>query len=470
MLFLLTAVNSIRLFLLIILGVLYFIGLGWLVVGPLIHNSLFNRIKMESKLNELPIILIGGLIINYGIVLIIHSLKVSLIVGGVLAIIGLICYLIMWIKSMKENPLSPDAIIKVLGIVLVCGLFLGPMLFIPIIEWDPRSIWFFHAKMIFSAGTFSQISGWQNPAVIYFSHADYPNLLPTMAAQISYLVGYWNEYLPKLSLFFLLIPAVNLLFTFSKRSFSFLFLIILVLFSYSPKLWDGHMDGYLALFFAISMLLLGRYIKFSKTIDLLSSVLCLLILIYFKNEGDLALLAGACAILVTFLIKKNKISLRMVIKKYWKYFLLIILLLIPFGLWNYYKHRWGLSNDLGLGTNQSLDQLVIRISDGSYKIILERIYGQLQNCLMLLAFLSVASLVFLKKIQKEFLPAFIAAGLYCLGMIFVYLVTPLNLVTHLNDSVSRTMLSVIACIFVACYYLVYSLEKNDDDQLASEKE
>jgi len=89
---------------------------------------------------------------------------------------------------------------------------------------------------------------------------------------------------------------------------------------------------------------------------------------------------------------------------------------------------------------------------------------------MLLAFLLVASLVFLKKIQKEFIPAIIAAGLYCLGMIFVYLVTPLNLVTHLNDSVSRTMLSVIACVFVACYYLVCSLEKKDSDQLASDNE
>ncbi|HCS39492.1 MAG TPA: hypothetical protein DIW44_07905 [Anaerolineaceae bacterium] len=466
----LTAVNSIKLLLLIALGLIYFIGLGWLVIGPLLHGSLVNRKNTESRFLELSIIFISGLIINYGIVLLVHSLKISFVIGCILAIIGSGFYIAMVFKSIKQNPFTHNSVIQMFGTILVCGLFLGPILFTPLMEWDARSIWFFHGKMIFNAGSFSQLTGWQNPAVIDFSHADYPNLLPTMAAQIAYLAGYWNEYLPKLSLFFLLVPAVNLLFTFSKRTFSFLFLIILVLFSYSPKLWDGHMDGYLALFFAISMLLLGRYIKFSKTLDLLSSVLCLLILIYFKNEGNLALLAGACAILLTLLLKKNKISFRMIIKEYWKYFPFIILLLIPFGLWSFYKLRWGLSNDLGLGTNQSLDQLAIRINDGSYKIILERVYGQLQNCLMLLAFLLVASLVFLKKIQKEFLPAIIASGLYCLGMIFVYLVTPLNLVTHLNDSVSRTMLSVIACIYIACYYLVSSLEKNGDGQLASEKE
>lgn len=466
MLFLLTAVNSIKLLLLITLGLTYFIGLGWLVIGPMLHGSLVNRKNAESRFLELSIIFISGLIINYGIVLLVYSLKISFVIGFILAIIGSGFYIAMVFKSIKQNPFTQNSVIKMFGTILVCGLFLGPILFTPLMEWDARSIWFFHAKMIFNAGSFSQLTGWQNPAVIDFSHADYPNLLPTLAAQISYLMGYWNEYLPKLSLFFLLIPAVNFIFSFSKRSFSFLFLIILIIFSYSPKLWDGHMDGYLALYFAISMLLLGRYYKYSKSIDLVSSLFCLLILMYFKNEGILALIAGCCSILFIFLLKLKNISIRLIVKKYWKISLALIFLVFPFGIWNYYKHQWGLSNDLGIGTFQSIEQLFIRINDGSYKIILEKVNEQLENSILLLGFLIIASLLFMKKINKEILPALIAAGIYCIGMISIYLITPLNLVIHLNDSVSRTMLSVIVCIYIACYFLVVSLENHEDNQLS----
>src|SRR5258706_16435582 len=65
----------------------------------------------------------------------------------------------------------------------------------------------FHAKMIYTAGAFGQSTGWQNP-VVAFSHPDYPNLVPTLAAQAAFVVGFWNEYIPKISLFFMLGPSI----------------------------------------------------------------------------------------------------------------------------------------------------------------------------------------------------------------------------------------------------------------------
>lgn len=457
-----TAINFVKLFLLITTCTGYFVGLGWLVVGPLLHGNYIHRRNEISRIYELALILISGLIINYGVVLVVQSLRLSFIVGGVLAFIGLILYLLMLVKSSKNNPFSKNDLLKLLGIVLVCGLFLGPILFIPLMEWDPRSIWFFHAKMIFSSGFFSQITGWQNSSVIDISHADYPNLVPTMAGQITYLMGFWNEYLPKLSLLFLLIPAVLHLFSFSNRSFSFFSLIILVIFSFSPKLWDGHMDGYLAVFLAISMLLLGRYFKDSNSNDLFSSLLCLTLLPYLKNEGALAVIAGFCSILFVILIKKTHFSIKTFVIKNWKFLIFFLLLTLPFGIWTYYKRQWGLSNDLGLGTNQMFEQISIRLNDGSLAIISEKIISQLENGLMLLGLLIIASLVFLKRISKVVLPAIIAAGIYSLGMVVIYLATPLKLINHLNDSVSRTMLTVNACIFIACYLLILNLEKDDE--------
>jgi len=440
-------------------------GLGWLIIGPLLHGSLINRKKEISRFQEISLIMISGLIINYGITISLHSLKSSIILGGILAIIGFICYLVMFIKSTKltslsSNSLSSNSFNKLYGIIIVCCLFLVQILVIPLKDWDALSIWFLHAKMIYSAGSFSQLTGWQHPSV-FFSHVDYPNLVPTLAAQIMYQVGFWNEYLPKLSLFFLFIPAVILLFTFFKRSYSFLFLIILIPFSYASRFCDGYMDGYLSIFFALSMLVLGRYYKDSKPIDLISSVFCLLPLLYLKNEGVLAVIAGICAILFTLLFKKTKFSPHKIFNDYRKLFLFVLILFIPFLIWNYYKHQWGLISDLELGTSQSFIRLMNRIFDGSYQLVFDNVNFELKNGLMLLGILISASIAVKKRIPKELLPAIIAAAIYCLGIIVVYLETPYDLSWHLHQSVYRTLLAVNMSIYVACFYLVSSLEKNE---------
>lgn len=457
----LTAVNAIKLILLISLGLFYFIGLGWLVIGPLLHGNLFTRIKEFQRSQEISLMMISGLIINYGITIILHSLISSLILGGILAIIGFSCYLGMSYKSLRKTSLSLYSFYKWLGIILVASLFLGPIITIPLSDWDALSIWFLHAKMIYTAGSFSLLTGWQHPSVL-FSHVDYPNLIPTLAAQITYLMGYWNEYLPKLSLFFLLLPAIILIFSFFKRSFGFLFLIILIPFSFASRLWDGYMDGYLSLFFAISMLLLGKYHKESKPIDLISSLFCLLPLLYLKNEGVLAVISGFFAILFTLLLKRTSFSFRRFFKNHWKLFLFIFILVIPFLIWTYYKHQWGITSDLELGTNQSFIRFMNRIQNGSYKLVLDNTNFELKNGLILLGILLSASIAVKQWLPKELIPAIIAAGIYSLGIIVVYMVTPYDLNWHLHQSVYRTLLTVNTSIYVACFYLVSFLEENEE--------
>lgn len=456
----LTAINAIKLLLLISLGFLYLIGQGWLIIGPLLHGSLFNRKKEISRSLEMSLLLISGVIINYGLTIIVQSLQTSLIIGGILSLVGLFFFIFTFIKSFKQITVSVNSFYKWLGIILVSSLFLGPILVIPLWEWDALSIWFLHAKMIYMAGSFSQLTGWLHPSVL-FSHVDYPNLVPALAAQITHLMGFWNEYLPKLSMFFLLVPAVILLFSSFRRSYSFLFLIILIPFSFASRLWDGYMDGYLSLFFALSMLFLGKYYKDVKPINLFLSIACLSLLLYIKNEGVLAVVAGIIAISFTLLFKHGKFSLKRILRDNWKYFVFFILLCIPFFIWSNYKRQWGINNDLELGTNQSIIRMIERINDGSYKSILDNTNFELKSGIMLLGILFFVSLAVKNKIPKEILPVMIGAVIYCLGIMFVYLVTPYDLAWHLHQSVYRTLLSVNTCIYIASYFLVSSLEKNE---------
>ena len=459
-----TALNLFKIILLIILGFGYFIGLGWLVFGPVLHGSLIKNQREISLFQEIPLVLIGGLIINLGLVLTFQSLNTSIIIGIILAILGLGCYSIKIAKSCKIKEISTNSYIKVFGTLIISGLILGPILFLPLSEWDARSIWFFHAKMIYASGSFGLETGWLHPSVM-FSHTDYPKLIPTIAGQITYIMGFWNEYLPKLSLLFLLVPAIILLFSFYQRSFSFLVLILLIPLSFSMQLWTGYMDGYLALYMALSMLLLGRFYRNLKPIDLISSMICLILLVYIKNEGELALILGVFGIAFTLILKKVK-DIRKNIQKQWPILLALIFFLIPFALWSLYKHQWGLSNDLEIGSQNSMIQLVKRIENGSFFYIINEVYFVLKDGLFLLVFLLIASITLRKNIPREILPIIFTGATYCLGIIFIYMTTPWDVVWHVESSVERTILLVTMSTYVASYFLVDNLEKQEVHSLS----
>jgi len=454
-----TALNAIKLFLLLSLGLTFLLGQGWLVVGYILHGGLTTRKRDTSLPQEVPLALMSGLIINYGVVLCFQSLTVSLTIGGAIAIVGIYCFAIYAFRYHKQQIWTAVSVNIWGGAILVCLLFLGPILTQPLKDWDARSIWFFHAKMVFVAGSFGQSAGWQHPSVA-FSHRDYPGLVPALAAQVAYITGFWNEYMPKTSLFFMLVPAVVWLFTFARRSFSFVILLLLIPFGIGRLLWNGYMDGYLALYFSIAMLLLGRYLNSSQDIDMISSLCCLFAVLYLKNEGILAAFAGLCALIITYFLKGNLYLIKRVFSLNWKYYLAGLIALLPFMLWTLYKQEWHLSNDLGLGTTHSFLRVIGRLADGSYLIILQRSYQQIESALLLLGLLYFASAARTRLLSKESLPSLIAAGIYGLGIMAVYLSTPYNLLWHLDASIPRIMLSVNDCLFIGSYYMLNALEDN----------
>jgi hypothetical protein len=406
--------------------------------------------------------LMCGLIINYGMILVFQSLTISLVAGGIISIFGICCFALSVFRDHTRQILTSSSMNKWIGISFICLLFLAPILSEPLTDWDVRSIWFFHAKMIYVADTIGQSAGWQQPSVV-FSHPDYPNLVPALAAQVAHVMGFWNEYIPKASLIFMLVPAVAWLFTFARRSFSFVILLLLILFNSfgGASLYNGLMDGYFALYFSIAMLLLGRYIISSQPIDLVSSLCCLIALLYIKNEGVLAALIGLCLIIWIRLLKEKPIRPKTFFFMKWKYYLAVVIALIPFALWTLYKRQWGLSNDLGIGTTQSFLRIISRLTDGSYRLVFQGVYVQIGGALLLLGLLYFASVALNKSFVKESLPALTAAGIFCLGTIIIYLLTPYDLGWALSSSIDRTMLSVNWCIFIGCYYILNSIENNE---------
>ncbi len=456
-----TALNLLRLVGLTAAALLYLVGLGWLIAGPLLHGNFLRR-KMDSLLiEEFPLILLGGFILNFGILLIFQKLKLSLIIGGVLALIGLFLFILYLVRNHIQKLRNPDSLNKWVGVAFFVLLLAGPILSNALYDWDARSIWFFHAKMIYFAGSIGLEAGWQDPTVV-FSQLDYPKMIPSLASQIMYIMGFWNEYLPKLSLFLVFIPPTVWLVTFARKTFSYAFLVFLLPFSLFPWLWNGYMDGLLAFYFCIALLLFDRYMQKGRKIDLVSSIACTLFLLYIKNEGNLALLVLFFAFAVYAIISKWPIRLktRPTLAINWRYVIIGVVVLIPFVIWSFYEKQWGLSNDLGLGTQASFQRLALRLSDGSLELITEKLFKYINASLMLLVLLLVSNLLFKRPFVRESLPAIIATSLYVLGMGLVYLITPHDLVWHLNTSTVRVMELANGGFMIACYLILRTLEED----------
>ena len=451
---LLTVLNVIKLLLLLSLGITYFTGLGWLVIELIFHGHSVNGQKNISLFQRMPLAITLGFIVNYGIFLALQSLPASLLTGIVISIIG-IWRLRSWYS---KNHFIKEPLNQWLGALFICLLFISPIEFQPLEAWDARSIWFFHAKMIYTAGSFGLSAGWLHPSVI-FSHIDYPNLVPGMAAQTAYIVDHWNEYIPKLSLMYSLVPVVMWLFSFARKSFSFGILILIFPFSMYRLIWNGYMDGYLALYASLAILLLGRYIQRNSSIDLISSITCLAILPYIKNEGQLAMLAGIISIVVADIIKRKSghAGIKTHIRGR-KKILVAVILIAPFIIWSFYKLNYGLANDLQIGTALSIARIIERIMDNWYRMILDSTYTQIEAASMLFGLLYFATISQKRSVPITVIPALSMAAVYYIGIITIYLLTPYDLNWHITYSVERAMLPISGVIFIACYFMLDSLE------------
>jgi hypothetical protein len=196
------------------------------------------------------------------------------------------------------------------GLVILLAV---PILLTPLTDWDARSIWFFHAKLIYFAGGLSQTTGLNAPSV-QFSPIGYPYFISVLAAQTAHLAGYWNEYLPKTNLLITLIPAVlaGVGQTLKGAWISNICLIALLFLSPGNMLWIGSMDGYLALYASLACISMVRWFSDGEPVDGLITIICLSIASVLKNEGMLiaaiGIVVGAGFLLSTRQTAKREFS------------------------------------------------------------------------------------------------------------------------------------------------------------------
>jgi hypothetical protein len=325
---------------------------------------------------------------------------------------------------------------------LLLGIFFFVCLWIltsPVTNWDARSIWFFHAKRIFIDNhLYAQLDNYAP-----WSHNDYPPLLPSLAASIAKSFGFWNEYLPRLSILLALFPMLLISKWLFNNSLAFNLWLLGLFIICKNYLINGSMDSLLAIYIASGCLLITKIYsntknKFQYYFPL---ILILASLPLIKNEGLLATLIFNLLLIPRFNKETIYVALSMlsisIYLLFWKY---------PLILNNIHSELFS-SNVFSIITERinKPDEIIL---------IFKSIFKQLWIFLLI----SVGLLMKYKKIEKITLVFLFFIFSYLAAIFIIYMLSPYELSWHLNTSIKRTMLPVKVSILSMLIFLQFSFK------------
>lgn len=225
--------------------------------------------------------------------------------------------------------------VKALVTLALVGLLAIVVYATPLLEWDARSIWFFHAKVIFFDGGLKDSPFWRNPAYDW-SHWDYPELVPMLAARTAAFIGVWNEFAPKGGLIPLAVAGFTGLLAAGTRQ-GFIMLAPAAAAVMGATLWNGYMDGWIALYAAVAVLSLGAWMESGSRTHLALCAAALGTTLCVKNEGQLVAASLLPAILWAAAVRRKTLR---------RQDLSVLMALLPFALWLLFKMRLALVGDL----------------------------------------------------------------------------------------------------------------------------
>jgi len=322
----------------------------------------------------------------------------------------------------------------------------------PTFEWDPRSIWLFHAKRIFYDNSLFSIADNYAP----FSHNDYPNLVPALASSFATLIGHWNEVFPKIAFTFMFFPPLLISYVFFK-DIKYLIFLSLVLFVVGKYLFTGWADGLIAVYFGLSSLLMyllvidenNSYKK--KRIYYFITSCFFIFLTLIKNEGfALLFVLFVSTFFVNFYKKKLKNNLKSLIY--------LSSCFIPVLFWKYFCYSNGIGNDY-INVN-IIENLSARIANHeNYSLIF---YYLLLNekFLYTLAFFLI---IFWKYKNSElFIFVFLNAFIYILLLFVIFLSTPLDFYFQLDSTAARVIKTIS---FLLGFFGLYNLRFSKQNSL-----
>ena len=327
-----------------------------------------------------------------------------------------------------------------LAAAMLWGALIIWTLALPITEWDPKSIWFFHAKIIYFAGGLFRDSGWTMP-LLSFSQPDYPKLLPGLAAQAAWVLSYWNEYVPKLSLVVLqAVALIGLLAAATTRFVALLLMAGIVVFN-APSFTPGYADIFLAVHACCATVMLTGAVSDRRDELLLPGLLSCAMLPALKNEGILLALIILAAVGCVALQRRKRGGWSAMAPRAAA---IAAIAFLPAVIWVVLRGSWDIHGQAAFGAD-----FWTRVQDrpaAEIAAILAEVakQGKMVSSTVIIA---LAALYLRRRLPAATLVCLAVGALYFSGLVLVYIGTPNPLVWHLSTSASRTALSIHAVLY-----------------------
>ncbi|NDE13858.1 hypothetical protein EBZ80_02905 [bacterium] len=337
----------------------------------------------------------------------------------------------------------------------------------PVIDGDAKEIWFFHAKMIFYGKGINPGAGFQDMGV-FFSHPDYPKLVPALAASIANFAGSWNDYLPKYAVALTWAPLFCFLADIPGRGrwIDAMLMLIATVSGAGFLLYNGYMDGLVAGWcagFAGATWLMARQQENPEnpgTAPGESGILAafcgfaLAVILNLKFEG----LPLTAILLVSTMVFFRPPGLRLP-----ALCLAVLPGLVTFIIWRLQCFRWNLLNDMASDPGAAWARLLKRVNEPKSWQELDRAFSSFflpwwiwlpAGILIALTFRDNRRDPSLRQVASVFL----ASSAYAAFLFLVYMTTHHDLAWHLKFSALRTLLPAQTLMLVAfgCVVIRYA--------------
>jgi hypothetical protein len=318
----------------------------------------------------------------------------------------------------------------------------------PLSDWDARSIWYFHAKIIYYADRLLTEDSWVNPTMEW-ARLDYPKLNAFLAALWSRALGGWNDLDPKASLILLNVPVVLLAIGFTRSNARRLLLVAILTLKGGNLLWDGRMDGLLAAYAGLGALYGGRFAKGGDKADFAVALLAAGLVSGLKNEGTVLALLILLWTLAAAWVVQHREGLRRLLSV--DLVPLAAAAALPAFIWVVWKQRAGIVSEY-VATGGAWSRISGRLADGdSLPSIIANINRPKEVRALAPFLLTLLVVAVLPKLRKngrwvQLVPPLAVALCYLAVLVMVYLSTPWDLAWQLKTSARRTVQPIFVCL------------------------
>ena len=430
-----------------------FVGLGIFPSFLLLRSSAWSHLASGvNLLHTVTLFLMLGILADALVSLVFGSLFIQTVVSWIgLVALGVLLFAGAGIHFAREVPQSrwpseksssarwlaaelPGYACVLAGLVAV-SLAISAM---PLVDWDARSVWFFHGKAIFFDGGLHPSDFWRNPEYGW-SHKGYPPLIPLLAARAAdFTLGAWNEFAPKLGLVPLAFAGFLGLLVTTRSSLERALLVFGVIAVLGSQLWNGYADGWLALEGCTGIYALARWVESGDRDYLLFGCAALAIALLLKDEGQLLFAVAIPIFLYGLYRQRHHLQPQDA---------LIGLVFLPFALWVLRKPQLPAASDFGAADllTQAFGVLM-NWPETSKRLLVLGQYATAGTFLFesFAAFLLLGWLVGLERIAA-LLGA--AAMLYLLGIVTVYFGAPFDFAWLVRFSLDRVLMLPTLLLF-----------------------